>query len=433
MRQVTHWAQAANRLQQLDDLAAPGAWEGLDTALAKTLRASLQATTIRLNTRGQKLSALGNQARTDSQLDALEQYLSAFRKQYFKVETTVDFFTDAINTRTNPEMAAMLRACDYMAELSMEQLLAPLGQPTPQAFTYLAQGRGASILKKDIKLWDRETTSPVAAIKIVRHNLLRPTSLIHESGHQVAHLLSWNEALADLFREKLNPYGRELAETWASWASEIAADTYAFAHTGYASVTSLHDILIDDSAAAFRYLHGDPHPINYLRVRLNVAFCRHSYGAGHWDDLEQEWCEKNPLDQAPEALHHLLEASIPILNLIAALCLEYPLAAFGGRSLRYWLPADRVAAHTLEQVAQSVGPVQVKTSLWARKEALRLLAYYGYQLAIDPGNAETITREQRQWLLQLGANLPTAFDFSNLKNNTPWYLQHQTRPKLQTI
>jgi hypothetical protein len=37
---------------------------------------------------------------------------------------------------------------------------------------------------------------PVAVIKITRHNLLRPTALVHEAGHQVAHICGWSMELA---------------------------------------------------------------------------------------------------------------------------------------------------------------------------------------------------------------------------------------------
>ena len=64
-------------------------------------------------------------------------------------------------------------------------VLDAIGKPTPPAVTYLGEGRGASILKAHQRLWDGEIC-PVAAIKVTRHNLLRPTSLVHEAGHGVA-------------------------------------------------------------------------------------------------------------------------------------------------------------------------------------------------------------------------------------------------------
>src|SRR5204863_1574422 len=82
---------------------------------------------------------------------------------------------------------------------SMAQLLDQLGhvgKTAPVALTYLDKGLGASILKAGLRLWDGGDACPVAVIKVTRHNLLRPTALIHEAGHQVAHICNWNAELA---------------------------------------------------------------------------------------------------------------------------------------------------------------------------------------------------------------------------------------------
>lgn len=42
---------------------------------------------------------------------------------------------------------------------------------------------------------DTRQHEPVTAIKIVRHNLYRPTSLFHETGHQAAHLTGWTDSV----------------------------------------------------------------------------------------------------------------------------------------------------------------------------------------------------------------------------------------------
>ncbi len=97
--------------------------------------------------------------------------------------------------------------------------------------TYLGEGLGASILRVGIRLWAPGAVNPVAAIKIVRHNLYRPTSLFHETGHQVAHLAGWNDALGRALGETLAD-DPALRAMWQPWSSEIAADVYAFALTG---------------------------------------------------------------------------------------------------------------------------------------------------------------------------------------------------------
>ena len=61
------------------------------------------------------------------------------------------------------------------------------------------------------------------------------------------------------------------AWTWSAWASEIAADAFAFVHTGFASVAALHDVLSGERGFVFQHTPGDPHPICYLRVLLGIG------------------------------------------------------------------------------------------------------------------------------------------------------------------
>src|SRR5690606_14261502 len=132
-------------------------------------------------------------ASSATDLLSLRRRLLAYRNRYLRVETTLDFYADAINTRASTTMAEIMRACDTLAHRSMAQLLDPLGKTPPVVLAYLDKGLGASILKAGLRLWDGTSLNPVAAIKITRHNLLRPTALIHEAGHQVAHIVGWNE------------------------------------------------------------------------------------------------------------------------------------------------------------------------------------------------------------------------------------------------
>ena len=135
---------------------------------------------------------------------------------------------------------------------------------------YWDKGLGASILKAGLRLWDGGTENPAAMIKIARHNLFLPTSLIHETGHQMAHILGWNEELSSALLKGLSGQHRLFDQMWAGWASEIAADAFAFVHTGYAAVAALHDVIAGDRTYVFRYIEGDPHPVTYLRVLLGA-------------------------------------------------------------------------------------------------------------------------------------------------------------------
>ena len=354
------------------------------------------------------MTAMQRAAQSPTALAEVRRKLLAFRQQYLRTETTLDFFADAINRRTNAQIAALLRACDTLAHRSMAQLLDQVGKVTPVALTYVDKGIGASILKAGLRLWDGGEVSPVAAIKIVRHNLLRPTALIHEAGHQVAHIVGWNEELAATFSQGISGRSRDLADAWASWASEIAADAFAFVHTGFASVAALHDVLAGDLSMVFRYTPGDPHPVSYIRVLLGVEMCRYFYGAGPWDNLALSWTALHTTNNATSDTRCLLEDSQPILNSVVRLTLDTPMRAFNGRSLRALIQPERVSPAALSELNERIGPALFTSAHWLWTEPLRTLALTGLQLARRPRDLNDILNLQEQSMLRLGGALQAA-------------------------
>ena len=400
-RQVAHWVLATQRLK-LDDLAAPQAWGHLEQYLGVSLRKHLAGVIDRLQRQADALAALQRAARSPTAHAEVRRKLLEFRRQYLRTETTLDFFADAINTRTNPQMAALLRACDTLVHRSMSQLLDQLGKPTPVALTYLDKGLGASILKAGLRLWDGGEACPVAAIKIVRHNLLRPTALIHEAGHQVAHITGWNEELAAALSRGLEGASSEVAEVWASWASEIAADAFAFAHTGFASVVALHDVVAGDPRLVFQHTEGDPHPLAYLRVLLGVEACRYFYGSGPWDALAASWTDAYPVDAATSRTQSLISDSIPLVPRVVQLTLDTPHRAFGGHSLRALIQPERVSPAALRALGQQLGTALFTSMHWLWTECLRMLALTGWQIAAKPDDSFGILKRQEAAMVRLG-------------------------------
>ncbi len=191
--------------------------------------------------------------------------------------------------------------------------------------TYIERGVGASILKAGLRLWDGNVSS-VAAIKVTQHNLFRPTAILHETGHQIAHILNWNTELATALNDKLNRHPEVVRSVYASWASEIAADAFAFVHTGYASVAALHDVVSGSPQSVFAYHANDPHPIGYVRVLLNIEMCRQFYGKGPWDDLESAFKNDYNIDLADFAsaplIRMCLEALPDAVQVILKSCIQ---------------------------------------------------------------------------------------------------------------
>lgn len=406
-RQVAHWTLAASRLR-LDDLASSEAWGRMESYLGISVRRHLQGVVDRLAADARALQAMQEAATDQAGLADVHRHLLAFEQRYLRAETTLDFFADAINVRTNTEIAGLLRACDTLAQRSMAALLDAIGQPTPVALTYLDKGRGASILKAGLRLWDGGEACPVAVIKVTRHNLLRPTALVHEAGHQVAHISGWNAELAAVLADGLLHEGGsavELSQAWAAWASEIAADCFAFAHTGYASAAALHDVLAAEAPLAFRSINGDPHPVSYLRVLLGVQLCRHAWGDGPWDELAAAWRALHPIGLASNEVRDLVHGSLPLLPLVARLCLDRPMHSFGGRALRAVLPPERVSPAALREMQSRLGPALFTSAHWLWSEPLRILGLTGLELAQRPREFQSILEQQRQSMLRLGGAL----------------------------
>ncbi len=327
---------------------------------------------------------------------------SHFAAATSRPKPVLDFYGDAVNTRTNETIGTYLRACDALAGRSMRHLLDTLGMTPPPVLTYLDKGLGASILKAGLRLWDPRSLSAVAAVKIVRHNLHRPTALIHEAGHQVSAMLGWHAELAALISRGLTRHPVGVGRLWRQWASEIVADAFAFAHTGYGSVAALHDVLSGGLASVTQLRELDPHPVSYLRVLLGRECCSRFFGAGPWDDLARAWIHTYPVDRLDATQRRLLEVSRLALPELVDLIFHTALRAFGGRTLTELVDPVRVRPDALDALERQAGPALYVSSHWVQTECVRLLALSSYKAATSAEHAREVIKEQEGWLFTLG-------------------------------
>jgi hypothetical protein len=395
LSQLIHWSLAIDRLSKLEDIASAESWLAIERQSGAVLRPAMQKAVRELKLEASRLQ----EDLSRGQTDATTMHIQNLRRNYLRTETVLDFFADAINTRTSPRIANMLAAADLLAMQCMQNILIPLGHATPPVLTYIDKGLGASILKAGLRLWDRRSINPVAIIKVVRHNLLRPTALMHEAGHQVSHIVGWNKQLNAVLSQQL---GGELGEVWGSWASEIAADAIAFVNTGYAAVAALRNVVDGGRALVFRFLPGDPHPIGYIRVLLGVEMCRRFYGQGPWNELRALWQKTYPLADAPPDIYQLLTHSDNRLTEIVDLVLRHPYPAFQERSLAQIVDPMRVSPTELVKFEHSAGPRLYTSPYVVNREALRLLALSGYRFATQPEIGIETMRKQQSSMLLLG-------------------------------
>jgi hypothetical protein len=407
-RQVAHWRAAVVALDDLENFASAAAWASLEQYLGTSLQGNLRGAVDRLRRESDVLAAQLRAAETADELERVRRHVVRFRRRFLAVEKGVEFYGDCVASRANPKLGALLTACDILAQRSLEQVLTPLGKKVPPVLSWVSSGIGASVLRSGLRLWDGRTLSVAAAIKLTRHNLNgRPTALLHEAGHQLAFMLDWNDELANALRRELRDVP-DVAETWAGWSSEVAGDTFAFAHAGYAAVAALHDVIAGEEASVYALRPFDPHPVAHLRVLLGVAMTVRFFGAGPWDGLARAWLLAHPVSRAPRDVRPLLEHSIPRLPRIAEACLLQPMRAFGGRPLTAFVDPLRVRPDALAALAREAGPSLGASSHWLWNESLRLLALSGYRLATEPDRAPEIAQEFERWMLRLGRGIRMA-------------------------
>jgi hypothetical protein len=234
------------------------------------------------------------------------------------------------------------------------------------------------------------------------HNRFRTTSLFHECGHQFAGITGWNQAFAQAIATHLADAGGAVAEDVASWASEIAADCFAFAYTGYAAVVALSDVVAGRGSEVFRYRVGDPHPISYLRVLLGVEMCRRFYGMGPWDELESVWQTLYPIHDAPAFSGSLVAAILPLLPGIVDVALLEPMACFRGRRLVDIVDPQRVAPLALREMQHKAGGSAFTSSHWIWNECIRLTALSGLLYATEPEDGPRFLKQQEDLMIKLG-------------------------------
>ncbi len=396
-RQLAHWMRAARSFLDAEAFASRTAWESLEHTIGLPIRSQLARSVDELIRSGRAAAAVVRGSRTDpAGLPAAQAAVQRFRRLYLQVETTLDFFGQAVNSRTSPQLRATMQTLDRLAHQSIETTLRPLGITVPPVLTYIGDGLGASIIRAGIRLWAPGTVNPVAAIKIVRHNLYRPTSLFHETGHQVAHLTGWNDALAKGIGQVLAD-DPPLRSMWQPWASEIAADVYAFALTGYASVAALYDVIADDRTI-LRWPLGDPHPIGWLRTLLCCAMCRRVYGAGPWDSLESAMTTASPATRAEASTVPLLLRSRDRIPAIAASCLELKIPRLRDRPVTDLVDPKRVSPAALAELERAAGPALWTSPHWRQEEGIRIVALAGLREAERPDRADVWADRAYTWI-----------------------------------
>lgn len=404
--QLLHWQLAIERLAELDEIASPEGWSRLERQTGAVLRSSIKKSIRELDQEAADVRrTIDNKSLAD-----VAKGIHAVRRDYLRTETMLDFFADAINSRASEGTGRLLRGLDRIATEGMTRILEPLGHSSAPVITYIDKGLGASILKAGLRLWDRRSINPAAGVKVVRHNILTATSILHEIGHQCGFQSSWNDELSGALRKGL-PSG--LGKIWSSWSSEIAADAIAFVFAGHASLAALRNVVDGGRSRVFRFIPGDPHPIGMVRVLMVSAFCKQTMGKEQgsrywtsdsqpWLTLERSWRAKYPLDSASRMVGKVIHHSIPLLPTIADIILKQRYKALGGKALVQLIDPRRVSPAALNRFEQEAGPRAFELPYIVKSDSIRLLALSGLRISTSPERGREYYLKQHKALQVLG-------------------------------
>ena len=137
------------------------------------------------------------------------------RGRYTQVETILDFYGDAVNTRTNPAARGGAsrprrdrRRQPRRGAQASRPRIAPRARLPRQGVGRFDPPRGCS------PVGPSANPSPATAVKLTRHNLGHPTALLHEVGHQAAHQTGWTGELSSALESVLSRRSRELGVVW---------------------------------------------------------------------------------------------------------------------------------------------------------------------------------------------------------------------------
>jgi hypothetical protein len=105
--ELAHWQVAADGLADLDAVASEAAWSSLESYTRLRLRDRLVRVVAALSAEAAELQAA---LASGADLADLRRRTLRLRARYLQVEAVIDFYGDAVNTRTTPRLGAVLRA-----------------------------------------------------------------------------------------------------------------------------------------------------------------------------------------------------------------------------------------------------------------------------------------------------------------------------------
>jgi hypothetical protein len=372
--QATQWEALENQLS------------GVSNGLQKKLRACAD----------RFLSESGNA----TERNRLVQSLGALELETANAFTFYDTYMDLLTQRLSQPIGALLKGCDAIAADGMQRgYLTEISLPP---LVYCDRGFGAFTCREGVSLLPG-APNPIQFIAVPYARLIEKYNLIsvyHEVGHQTLVKLNMIPLLQHIVITRLVRAGATapLAGLFANWIKELAPDFWAFCLTGMAQTCSLRDVLFLPPQQAFQIYPGQQHPPSYLRMLASVAWCRHLWGSGEWDDWAQQWKAKYPLTQCDADTRQLLKQAELLLPVLAQVLCDARFRKLNNRPLSSLFALNEVAPEKLRSLAtidDTYAPAFKKTPIGAQLAAFRLMREK------RKTSLKTLDAAMQEWLTRL--------------------------------
>jgi hypothetical protein len=251
-----------------------------------------------------------------------------------------DIFASVLAQRSEHETGVWVAGLD---DIAADALSIPGDYFVPPPIVcYLDRNHGAAIRRAYTRLPGGKE-NPVAVISVPRERMIGSgiaSSLVHEVGHQAAHLIGALPSLRAAL-ERARSADPRRARTWTlfhQWISEVFADFWSVARTGVGSTMGLIGVVSLPSPFVFKFDPSDPHPIPWVRVRLSAAIGQALFPHPQWARLDGVWRTLYPAALAPPAVRPILADVADLTSAFVQLLLGHRLPALRGKSLLEVLP-----------------------------------------------------------------------------------------------
>ena len=297
---------------------------------------------------------------------AAQKKIVLLKLRFNAVISQFHIFADVLTQRSEHEMGVWIAGLDDFAADALD--LPGNYYQMPPVVCYVDRGHGGAIRRARTRLPGGDPT-PVAIIKIPHERMIGSgiaSSLVHETGHEAAHLLGLLQPLRKLLRARAEaePAANVVWGFWERWISEIVADFWGVGKVGVASTLGLMSLVSLPSAFVFRIDTQDPHPTPWIRVKLSCTLGQAMYPHPQWEALAKLWEMLYPLDGLDEKQKALITAMQAGIPEFVQLLLNFRPQSLHGKSLKEVMPLaerqpSRLAAYYQDWVA---APSKMRTA-----------------------------------------------------------------------